>query len=188
MVKKKQTRTDKSDKEVKIIVDAKIYPLEAIYGASYVFLDKAYVFLDGDPEKKIDVTLKLKPGSLFEDAKTLKGEFLNELLNASWRYQISKENKNLREYIVGAALLGTTGEIKLYHDEPDIEDEEREIEDEVEVKGDGQIDVFGQNAEFDDPLGIAVPWEEKFSSEESKISNNDKSIKQPEKLSKKAKK
>ena len=122
---------------MEITVDTKIYPLEVIYGAAYVFLDKAYIYLDGDPQKKIIVRIKNKQGSGKWIAEKLRDEFMNELLNYGLRYQISKNNRKIREYIIGTALLSTTGL-----------EEKTEKETEEDWQG--------------DTLGIAVPWEEKY--------------------------
>ena len=46
----------------KIIFDESLYPLEAIYGACYVFIDRAYIFLDKEQEGKISVQFKAKAG------------------------------------------------------------------------------------------------------------------------------
>ena len=81
---KKKTAAEKSktdNKEIKIAVNPKIYPLEAIYGAAYVFLDRAYVFLDGNPKTKIMVSIKSKDEENFGKADKIKSEFLNELVN-----------------------------------------------------------------------------------------------------------
>lgn len=117
-----------------IIIDEKLYPKEAVYGAAYVFIDKAYIFLDKKEKEKIEITLKLKPDNK-EDLEKLEGEFMNELLNYTLRLSVSKNNKNIREMIVGQALVAAGGE-KLVN--------EKEFE------------------YVDDPLGIAVPWEEKY--------------------------
>ena len=124
---------------VKINIDSQIYPLEAAYAAAYVFLDKAYIRLDGDPKKEIIVSLKSKKASGGWDAKKMKGEFLNELLNQGLRLKISERNKKIREYIVGTAIVGAIGQEQKEGDE----------------EGDWQQDV----------LGIAVPWEEKYKKE-----------------------
>ena len=70
--------------------------------------------------------------------KNLAIDFLNELLNYSLRYQISKNNRKIREYIVGTALLSAMGGITK--------------EESKENKEDWQKDT----------LGIAIPWEEKY--------------------------
>ncbi len=137
-----------NEKENKVIipVDHKVYPLEAIYGASYVFIDKSYIFLE-DGGKKIRVNLKGKKKMSAKKLENLGGEFLNELLNSSLRYQISKNNKKLREYIAGVVLFSASkGDAMLTSAETDMKEE--------------------SDAWMDDPLGIAVPWEEKFSKDE----------------------
>jgi len=124
-----------NENQIKIEINPEIYPLEAVYGAAYVFLDKAYLRLDGDPEKKVIVNIKSKNNLNKKELENLADDFLNELLNYGLRYRISKNNKKIREYIVGTALLFASGE--------DLEEKTKE---------DWQRD----------DLGIAVPWEEKY--------------------------
>lgn len=127
----------KNKNQIKVIINPEIYPLEAVYGAAYVFLDKAYLRLDGDPKKEIIVQIKSKEELDKKGLENLANDFLNELLNYGLRYKISKNNKKIREYIVGTALLSATGE---------------NLEGEGEAKEDWQKDT----------LGIAIPWEEKY--------------------------
>ncbi|MDD4931106.1 MAG: His-Xaa-Ser system protein HxsD [Candidatus Colwellbacteria bacterium] len=140
-------------------VSAKLYPLEAIYGAVYVFLDKAYFFLDGDPEDKVTINIKGKEGISQNDLKQLKNELQNELINYAFRVKISESNRKIREYIVGAALLGVTGEFDIHPASirPEEKNDDRGHLAEEEVVID---DVWA-----DDPLGIAVPWEDKYMTE-----------------------
>ncbi len=119
--------------ETKITVDSRIYPLEAVYGAAYIFLDRSYVRLDGNPKDKIIVTIKGKKKLNKKEMDKLTGDFFNELLNYSLRFLISKQNQKIREYIVGTAILGAVGE-------------------EQKKKADWEKDA----------MGIAVPWEEKY--------------------------
>ena len=132
-----------NQKENKIVVpvNPQLYSLEAIYGASYIFLDRAYLFLDGNPKSQVMVTLKGKERLNKKQLKDLAGEFYNELLNCALRNQISKNNQKIREYIVARALFSTTEEKKA----------KKEIEKETE-KEEWQKDT----------LGIALPWEEKY--------------------------
>ena len=132
MSKKNNFKSKVSKNQIIIKVNPKIYPLEAIYGAAYVFLDRAYLFLDGNPEKEVIVTLKGKEKMTEQKLKNLAGEFYNELLNCALRQKISQNNQKIREYIVSQALLSA------------IEEEKEEEEWQK------------------DPLGIAVPWEEKY--------------------------
>jgi hypothetical protein len=39
-------------------INPKIYNLRVIYSCAYVFLDRAYIFLEGDPKKEILVRIK----------------------------------------------------------------------------------------------------------------------------------
>jgi len=125
--------------EIKFILDLKDYPLEAIYGAAYVFINKAYLFLDNKSSKKIEISLKGKNKLTKKQLENLKGEFLNELLNYTLRVNLNKHNKKIREYIVNQALFSAFNEEEIT-----------------------QEDKLGYE---DDPLGIAVPWEEKYKKE-----------------------
>ncbi len=147
-----------SKNQVVATINPKVYPLEAIYGAAYVFLDRAYVFLDEDSKGQILVSLKGKDKMSKKALEALKGDFYNELLNYSLRYQISKDNKKIREYIVARALIGALGEDNLEQEESnqDEGDEGEEIEEVEEWKG--------------DTLGISTPWEEKYSSQAKTVS------------------
>ncbi|XOA42781.1 MAG: His-Xaa-Ser system protein HxsD [Candidatus Nealsonbacteria bacterium] len=131
-------KINKSENKIIVSVNPKLYPFQALYGAAYVFLDRAYVYLDGDPKKEIHIHLKGKKKLTKKEIKTLADEFLNELLNYSLRYHISKDNRKIREYIVGAALIGASGEDTKKLIQSDKKDWQK------------------------DPLGIAIPWEEKY--------------------------
>ena len=74
-------------------INAKIYALETVYSAAYVFLDRAYVLLDGNPEGIIIVKLQPKKE---EDLKKLGGDFLNELINVADQngFKLSLEELN----------------------------------------------------------------------------------------------
>lgn len=120
---------------IELVFDLQVHSLEAVYGAAYVFLDQAYLFLNSKGKNKIQVSLKGKKSLSSNKLEELKGEFLNELLNYTIRINLAKYNKKIREYIVSQALSSA------------LTIEECE-EDEVKYE--------------DDPLGIAVPWEEKY--------------------------
>lgn len=122
-------------------LNSKNYPLEAILNAAYVFIDRVYVYLDGEPEKEICISLKGKNKLGKIQLEALRGEFLNELLNFLVRTQIAKRNKKIREFIVGSALIHSMGMDFLSNSNPDDG-----------AKGEWQ----------NDPLGIAVPWEDKY--------------------------
>lgn len=141
-------------KQIEFIINSKIYPLAAIYQAAYFFLDKVYIFLDGDPKKEIKVTMKAKTASAdgLTNPSTDSGqrltmtasavieeiaaEFYNELLNQLLREKVSTTNAKIREYVVSQALYNA------------VPNEVDELLKEVEEE-DWQ----------EDPLGISKTWE-----------------------------
>lgn len=126
-------------KNFKVNVDLNIYPLEAIYGAAYVFVDKVYIFLDSLAEGKVEITFRAKDESADDVLEIIEGEFMNELLNYTLRLKLSESNKKIREYVVEQALFSALG------------------------REEGILKNEGEKFEFeDDPLGIAIPWEDKY--------------------------
>ncbi|MBN2112445.1 hypothetical protein JW707_05095 [Candidatus Woesearchaeota archaeon] len=131
--------------QLTISVNPKLYPLEAVYSAAYVFMDRAYIVLDGDPDKGILVKMKLKKeGSL----ETLGNEFNNELLNYSDYLTRAKETKIIRELLLQRAIITNDSSVAESIDFDELENLEEEF--------------------LDDPEGIAIPWEEKYGKDENK--------------------
>ena len=132
---------DSTDGIVTLRVDPTLYPLEAIYAAAYVFIDRCFVFLDKPADGLTRVTLGAKKGAITaESARELVGEFANELLSCAWRSQIARDSRATIEAVTAQALSGARGAPSL---------EELEAFD------------FSDDA-FEDPLGIAMSWEEKY--------------------------
>ncbi len=100
--------TIKSDLAV-LAIDPKIYSLPVIRGAAFSFIDRLYIRLEGDPQKKITIFLKAKPETETVDFAGIVGEFENELLNYSLREQLSQSNKTIRETVVAKALISAYG-------------------------------------------------------------------------------
>lgn len=122
---------DKESNSVVISVNPKIFPLEVIYSAAYVFLDKAYVMMDGNPQENIAVQLKAKNSG--EDLQSLALEFNNELVSYSVYVVQAARTSEIRKAIVQRALAT-------------IEESDIKLEEEFEP--------------IEDPLGIAKPWTE----------------------------
>lgn len=132
---------DAAQRSVALTVDASLYPLGAVYGAAYVFLDRCYVLLDKPDAGHVRVTLSWKKGEPPEGALVaLAGEFANELLSCAWRAKIAEESRAVIESTTARALSGAMGA-------PTLDDLEKF--------------EFGDEA-FEDPLGIAMSWEEKY--------------------------
>ena len=98
-------------------------------------------------EKEYMIQIELKQSSA--DLEKLIGEFYNELLRESLRYNIAIETKNLRELIVGRALYTTC---------IDIDQESANNEDSVEI----------ENVKVEDYslYEIAVNWFDKYGDKE----------------------
>src|ERR1039458_2407191 len=82
---------DVAERSVAMRVDAKAYPVDAIYGAAYIFLDRCWVLLDRPDGGHVRVTLAWK-GDPAEGA--LHGaveEFAEELVSCAWRAGLAKD-------------------------------------------------------------------------------------------------
>lgn len=87
-----------------IRLKTEVYPLEVIYAACYVFLDRAYFLLDGNKEEVI-VKIKLK-----SDNPNFIDEFHNELINYGTFFAFSKKNKEIINSQLSRALFSNENE------------------------------------------------------------------------------
>lgn len=132
--------TTQSDGTLELEFDESLYPKDAIYGAAYIFIDRCYVWLDRPRPGRVSARLRLKP-DVDRPLDALAGEFENELLAQAWRRMIIDENRQLIESVTTRALAGAAGP-------PGLDD----------LLG---MDIDDETA-FEDPLGIAMSWEEKY--------------------------
>ena len=87
-------------------INPKIYPIDIVYSASYIMIDKAFILLDGDPFREIKVEIRKKGKE--QDIKQVIEEFNQELLNyAVYRSQTEK-NKALTDAVMEKILLTNT--------------------------------------------------------------------------------
>ena len=143
-------------KQVTLNLSLRVYPLDAVLGACYRFIDDFFIYLDHPAPRQI--TVNLLPKNALDD-RTLEaraGSFSNELLHELLRVRIGKKTGALREMIVGRALLSAEPLESLEQDPP--------------PESLGGSEPSSETDYLDDPLGIAVPWEEKFSGAEEKES------------------
>lgn len=138
---------DLAENAVSMGVDEHVYPLEALYGAAFVFIDRCFVFVDRPATGRYRVTLAVKKADADEAAlRALVGEFANELLSCAWRHQITKENRATIEAVTMQALAGAMGP-------PSLDD----------------LAAFDFTEEpFEDPLGISQSWEDKYKKKDGK--------------------
>jgi hypothetical protein len=87
-----------------IKIDPKIYPLSVIYMTASTFVDKYYVFIEGDPEKQIKVTLKPKP-KINCNPKKLTKEFHNGLIQFSAQLTRFVMSANILDEIIDRAFF-----------------------------------------------------------------------------------
>ena len=107
--------------KIDIILDQQVYPMEAIYAAAYVFIEKVYIYLAMKNGKTI-MTLTAKEGVTSKQLEKISGEFLNELLNSSLRHSLSKNNKKLRQTIIEMALFSSVSENDVWAEENEADD------------------------------------------------------------------
>lgn len=139
---KKELNIEENDGIFTVRVNPLVYSMDVIYSAAYVLLDKAYIVLDGDPEKEILV--KIKPKAKSDNMVAL--EFNNELINYSEYKTNFERNKEIRQTILQRALLTNDPALAQDLDKELMDDDFSELDDDI----------------IDDPEGIAVPWEEKY--------------------------
>ncbi len=120
-------------------LDESAYPIDAVYGACYLFIDRCYVYLTRPAEGRVGVRLTAQEAASPEALDALAGEFANELLAQTLRNKLSQSTSRIREYYTAAALRAATSA-------PSVDDLLAELESEELLE---------------DPLEIMVPWEEK---------------------------
>ncbi len=91
-------------KAMVININPKLYSLEAVFGAAYSLANKAYFFLEGNPDSRLIVSIRNKGVYSKPRTESLAGKFKNLLLHYALRDQISKRNAKLREYVATRAL------------------------------------------------------------------------------------
>ena len=96
---------------VTLPVDLRVYTLNALLRACYLFTDRCYVFLRRTAEHEVAVDFRSSgPDGDMDD---IVGLFGNELLNQRLRADIARETKDIRDRIVAQAFaeadLGNSG-------------------------------------------------------------------------------
>lgn len=131
------------EREIRFDIDESLYALDAIYGASYVFIDRCYVYLLRPSDKKVTVRLRTRDAADASQLEALAGEFANELLNQALRIRISESTVSIRDYYMARAFHAS---------------ESRSTIDQLLAELDAE-----ELAE--DSLKVAVPWEKAAASD-----------------------
>jgi His-Xaa-Ser system protein HxsD len=145
---------DVAERSVAMRVDAKAYPVDAIYGAAYIFLDRCWVLLDRPDAGHVRVTLAWKGDPAAGALQGAVHEFAEELVSCAWRAGLAKDTRALIE---GATAKAHSG---------------------AEVGAGPSLDDlasfdFGGDA-VKDPLSLAQSWEEKQKKETGPAPSNEK--------------
>ncbi len=138
-------------------VHKSLYPNEVLFGTAFAFLDRCYVHLDVEDAERIRVELTPRAHSALSAAE-LTGEFKNELVNQALRFRLAKQTEKVRTMIVGRAIGEAQPDeepVEGARTAPQVPDLPPEVAKLLAEEDDG-LDFL------DDPLGIAVPWEEKY--------------------------
>ncbi|MCD6371636.1 MAG: hypothetical protein J7L39_02850 [Candidatus Aenigmarchaeota archaeon] len=134
-------------KAAKFFISLDIYPLEVIYSAGYILMDKAYILLDKEGENKIKVLLIPKKEN--ENLESLVLRFNEELLNYSVYVVQAARNSSLRKAIVERALGFYEGYVT----------QEKPSEKETPSEEERPESICEDSEEYEkDPLGIMEPW------------------------------
>ena len=137
------------DNMAEITVSNNLYPLITIKKAISNYMEDVYVKLEEEQDK---IIIKIQLQGNEKELEKIIGEFYNELLRESLRYDIANETKNIRELIIARALYTTC---------IDVEENEKISEKRNEEK---QI-VFEEEFNIDD---IAVNWFDTDNNEKEK--------------------
>ena len=172
-----------NDMEASFEVDERVCPLEAVQNAAYTFTDRAYVRVEPSGESKLKVAMTFKAQTSPEARGALKGEFDNELLHQALRLRVSDANRKIREFIVTKALVSAqpvsampkaaaaadgnsadcpecAAQSAPQNGAPDAA--AAPIDEALEKEIDRLLIEIDKGGGDSDPLGVNVPWEEKF--------------------------
>jgi His-Xaa-Ser system protein HxsD len=137
-----EIRTSPGDGRVALALDEASYPRDAVYAAAFAFIDRCWVHLDRAPNGRLEVSLR--PKAAGGDLEALGGELKDELLGQAWRQKVIEENRSLVEEITMRAFGAPAAAAAT--------EEAGSLDDLLAAEG----------GAFEDPLGIAMSWEEKY--------------------------
>ena len=126
------------ERQVSFNISDELFPLDAVYGAAYLFVDRCWLFLSRPDAASVGVHLKTKDEATEADLEALAGEFANELLNQALRVRVGESTSTIREYTMARAFFTTPAQSSIDALLAELDAEELE----------------------EDELEISVPWEE----------------------------
>ncbi|MBT3193205.1 MAG: hypothetical protein HN341_11680 [Verrucomicrobia bacterium] len=136
-------------------VDKVLFPRSVILRACHASLGSCPIELESGDDGYWQVSLQLT-GEELEGEEELEGRFRSSLINEAFRDSLMEHAQNTKELIVAKALYGV-GEEDIELDPPS--------RDSVGMLMDLDAELDDYKA---DPLGIAIPWEEKYGQVDTK--------------------
>jgi len=131
---------------LQLTVDTAGYPVGIIRRAAFSFVEPFFVFVNTADEGKLAITLAPKHDGDDVPGDETAEEFVNELKNQVLRDKLLKATRPVRELVIGRALFSASADLgDPFADEFDFMDEGGDF--------------------LEDPLGIAVSWEQKYGKE-----------------------
>lgn len=134
-------------KQFELIIDTQIFSKDVALKAAYNFLDLGYFFFQMNDDGNLVLQFTTKE-DIETDPKTVIWKYSDELLAVHLRDKLEKDNKVIRETIIGKALLGpidTENYVSLDTEQQkqDVIDFDKDIDEilkEIEEDPDLQID------------------------------------------------
>ena len=123
-----KTKFEKEDGWIKVPVDLKVYPLQAVHSSGYVFMDRAHVRIEEEKKDLVAVWLKSKKET--KDLEKLALEFSDELLNYAHYFSSLKVNADNMKTLLQRALFSVSPSIVKEAEEKEIENLIKELENE----------------------------------------------------------
>jgi His-Xaa-Ser system protein HxsD len=137
---------------------------EEILGAAYLMMDRAFVLVEGDKKTSVRVSLRPKSARDKNALQALKTAFEAELSSQKIRWAVSRNNRDLREYVAenALALNEEFASRKAPAAEPPAEnltaDQRAEIE-RLIAEVETEISQMNAKNELPDPKAVAQSWE-----------------------------
>lgn len=131
---------DTDGQYVKFYINPKIYGMNVVSQAAYVFMDRAAVILSGNPDSKI--VAEIRPIERNADLAKLIKEFNDELLNYSSFFFFSKKSLEFRNALLSSILSGSVSQAPLQNQ-----------------PNESQVSVRNPQSDIDDIDKIFEEWE-----------------------------
>ena len=132
-----EVQTTPGGGRIVLAFDEASYPRDAVYAAAFAFIDRCWVHLERVAGGRLEVALRAKAAGADVDA--MARELKEELLGQAWRQKIVEDGRAIVEDVAASAFGAPAADA-------------------------GALDelLAEDGGAFDDPLGIATSWEEKY--------------------------